>query len=507
MKKILTLLILLLLVSISFSQEVRLEKAILSNNNPQSGPTWATDVVVSAFEPIGPIAAAQLGGNIYVAVNDTLATANLGLIIYKSTNTGLTWVLNSVGITYRGKIDRIVFVTTGLGPDSLNLFFMAENTVYRWNVVTNSFNQVLLTGNYRTFDVTGSSTGALYIFLDVLTSNSIPRNASTDGGFTWPISATVTSSGAIPRVTPMIGGDSTILNYYNTATIVGGDTTTAAIRSARYRQTANGTISSLNFLDAATETVPKHEYKSAKINNNIWLMYTTGTTGNIDILGRKSDNSGVSYGSPVNVATNPNVDEYWFDIKVYTGAPTGFDFIYYSDSLQSGAPTNNTDKLMYTYATSTMTSFAAPVQVSQHPPGWSAAGYVPVIASLPPLDLGAVWVGLDGTAKKVYWDRYDLVSKLKNQNNEIPAQYSLSQNYPNPFNPATKIQFEIPKSGFVSLKVYDMLGREVSDIVSQNLTAGTYIVDFDGTQLTSGVYFYKITAGNFSETRKMLLVK
>lgn len=89
----------------------------------------------------------------------------------------------------------------------------------------------------------------------------------------------------------------------------------------------------------------------------------------------------------------------------------------------------------------------------------------------------------------------------------LPKQFSLSQNYPNPFNPTTNIKFEIPKSEFVNIRVFDIVGREVKELVNQNMSAGEYKVDFDGSSLESGVYFYRITAGSFVETRKMILVK
>lgn len=91
--------------------------------------------------------------------------------------------------------------------------------------------------------------------------------------------------------------------------------------------------------------------------------------------------------------------------------------------------------------------------------------------------------------------------------NNIAEGYSLKQNYPNPFNPVTSIEFSIPKTGYVDLIVYDFLGREVESLVSESLSAGTYAVSFSGDNLSSGVYYYKLTAGSFSQTRKMLLVK
>jgi N-acetylneuraminic acid mutarotase len=88
-----------------------------------------------------------------------------------------------------------------------------------------------------------------------------------------------------------------------------------------------------------------------------------------------------------------------------------------------------------------------------------------------------------------------------------PVTYSLSQNYPNPFNPTTTIKFTLPKSSRVELKVYDIAGKEVANLVNEQRVAGSYQVDFDASNLSSGVYFYRITAGEFTMTKKMLLIK
>ncbi|MBN1633836.1 MAG: T9SS type A sorting domain-containing protein, partial [Ignavibacteria bacterium] len=89
----------------------------------------------------------------------------------------------------------------------------------------------------------------------------------------------------------------------------------------------------------------------------------------------------------------------------------------------------------------------------------------------------------------------------------VPENYSLSQNYPNPFNPVTKINFSIAKSGLVTLKIYDILGKEVSTLINQNMNAGTYVTDFDGANLSSGVYFYRLEVNGFSEVKRMTLLK
>ena len=92
-------------------------------------------------------------------------------------------------------------------------------------------------------------------------------------------------------------------------------------------------------------------------------------------------------------------------------------------------------------------------------------------------------------------------------NNEIPKEYSLSQNYPNPFNPSTHFTIKIADFGLVQLKVFDVMGREAAVIVNEMLQPGTYEVEFDAAKLPSGTYFYRITAGKYTESKKMILIK
>ena len=85
--------------------------------------------------------------------------------------------------------------------------------------------------------------------------------------------------------------------------------------------------------------------------------------------------------------------------------------------------------------------------------------------------------------------------------------FSLSQNFPNPFNPSTVISYQLPISGKVSIKVYDILGREIVTLINEEKPAGNYKVEFDGTALPSGIYFYRLQAGEFVEAKKMILLK
>jgi hypothetical protein len=85
--------------------------------------------------------------------------------------------------------------------------------------------------------------------------------------------------------------------------------------------------------------------------------------------------------------------------------------------------------------------------------------------------------------------------------------YSLSQNYPNPFNPTTTISYSIKENDLVQLKVYDILGREVAVLVNEDQKSGSYQITFNASNLPSGIYFYKLTSGNFTETKKLILLK
>lgn len=91
--------------------------------------------------------------------------------------------------------------------------------------------------------------------------------------------------------------------------------------------------------------------------------------------------------------------------------------------------------------------------------------------------------------------------------NEVPGKYQLYQNYPNPFNPSTSIKFNIPKSGTVTLKVFDALGKEVQTLINEEMKQGFYETKFNAEGLSSGIYFYKLVAGKYSDVKKMVVVK
>ncbi len=132
--------------------------------------------------------------------------------------------------------------------------------------------------------------------------------------------------------------------------------------------------------------------------------------------------------------------------------------------------------------------------------------YLTLLLALPVL-VQAQYLGGNGRGDALIESLSIPLAIAENFNNTIPASYSLQQNCPNPFKAATIIKFNVSKLTDVKIVVYDIMGREVQTLLNESLKPGTYLASFDGSSLNSGMYFYKITAGGYSETKRMMLEK
>lgn len=178
----------------------------------------------------------------------------------------------------------------------------------------------------------------------------------------------------------------------------------------------------------------------------------------------------------------------------------------YTGSVQftsSVTPTPGTGSIGIVFTPNPLTSFPGPVNVQANVSGVPVGNY----------SINVTGTDNSYTPPRVHTRTLTLIVNttvgIGNQG-EIPNKFGLEQNYPNPFNPSTSISYGIPKQSFVSLKVYDMLGREVASLVNELKEAGNYSVDFNSAtvgNLSSGVFYYRIQAGDFVETRRMVLMK
>ncbi len=590
---------LFLFSSVIYSQDVNqkagVEKPIYNHHQPVE---WSSDNLLLNFEPIGPLYGIQQStGTIFVVVNDTSLTANLGIIAFTSTDNGNSWTTYGQGINLRQKFENIKLVKSGL--DSIYCFFQVGTEVYNWNILTNNVNVFPFAG-YRAFDAVASSSGALYLFLDSLANNSLLRYSSINGGANWGPRGLISNDGANPKTSMSGTGDTLILNYYGP---VLADTSTSVIRQARYRELAPGTLGSAGFIDVALDNAPKTEYLSAMNNGESWFVYTSGAVGSRNIYGSKSTNGGLSYNPAVLLAGNVNTDEYWFDLKYFKdpGSDGGFDLLYYSDSAQTGAATLESDKLLYTSVPYGSAAFSPVQRINDYPMVFSSNNYIPklISTSVPARDAFAVYIGETSGGKKLFVDNLSAVipvelisfkafvngnsiqlewSTATETNNygfqierqwmqdeksdnwktigfvngngttteiksysytdenlsagkyqyrlkqidldgsyeysniveadiTIPSVYTLEQNYPNPFNPSTRISWQSPVGAWQTMKIYDVLGNEIATLVDEYREAGKYEIEFNASELSSGVYFYRLIAPGFNQVHKMILTK
>ncbi len=497
-KFIITLLFVIIVPMFLYSQDIKVGTGL--QPNPSSGGDWGTNALILNTEPIGPISGVTTpNGTIYLAINDTLSTTS-GLIVRKSTDGGNTWTTHGNSITNRVNFPRLKMLASS--NDSVFVWLQFGLSVYRWNINTNSVKQFDST-NVNDFDVVKSSTGSVYLWITT-ESGGLRRYGSTDFGWSYITSGYVQAGCKNVKMSFSATSDTMFATYRAYLNPV---LEKSIIRVCRYRESAPGTLASAGFQNIVDSNALHTEFDVVAANSTVWIYYTEGSTGGIDIYCRTSTDNGTTYGTQFLAAGNPNVDEYYFSLGI-SGTSTRYcDFIYYSDSLQSGNPTNSTDKLMYKFtSTPNPGVFTGLTQISQFYPNWSSKNYKPVIIELGGVDVGAAWVGGSVAGRKVYWNRF-LLTRTGNNGTQTPATYSLSQNYPNPFNPTTNISFTISKAGFVNIKVFDILGREVATLISQEMKPGNYNYKFDAKNLSSGVYFYKMEVNGFSDVKRMSVIK
>ena len=114
---------------------------------------------------------------------------------------------------------------------------------------------------------------------------------------------------------------------------------------------------------------------------------------------------------------------------------------------------------------------------------------------------------LRGTGYHFWSDSSSLSTGINQLNQELPKKFSLSQNYPNPFNPSTKIKFTLPKPESVKIEVYNVIGQKVQTLLNKPMSAGYHELEFNGQNLSSGIYLYRIEAGEWKDVKKMILIR
>jgi hypothetical protein len=276
---------------------------------------------------------------------------------------------------------------------------------------------------------------------------------------------------------------------YSTNALVSIDTSTGVITTIA-TITGASSITGLAW-DAATSTMYASDYSSSA-NKLGTLNLTTGVftplsgvVGTGLLIDIACSNNGTIYGHMITAPTTPS---QIYSIDKTTGVGTIIGTTGFNANYAQGMSWDHSVDTGYLAAYNYTTSQGELRKIN------IATGNTTLVGA----------IGCEGDGFIIPGD---IASGVTNNNSSIPEIYSLEQNFPNPFNPETKISFSIPKNGFVTLKIYDILGKEVAMLVNEVKNPGNYTVEFNASTFSSGTYFYKLESNGFMMTKKMMVLK
>jgi photosystem II stability/assembly factor-like uncharacterized protein len=441
-----------------------------------------------------------VSGNVWqkcIAINptnqQTMYTGTNGAGVFKTTNGGLTWAASNTGLTNLGIFSleistsnpSILYAGTiqsGTNPG----IYKSTDAAATWTRMINGITESSIAVAALAIDPTNPNVVYTAIF-DGLVDASTGIFKTTDGGSNW--FASNTGIGTIKNFL------SIVINPLNPNVVYIGSSfgvVSATGPEKIYKSNNAGATwvdMSTGLPQATTDVKP---VRCLSISNTDTAVVLAGLFNNTDPNGGAylTTNGGASWarintGLPNNIASLPRA------CLIRPGSSTEF-YMGYDNANTTLAGVYRTVNRGVTWVdfnggTMNVNNAVRALAFRTSPDSTIFAG---------------VSVGATGVHE------YTIIPVgIHSQNGNIPTSFALYQNFPNPFNPATYIQYDVLNESYVTLKVYDIGGREIKSLVNEMKQAGTYQILFDASSLTSGVYFYTIKAGDFVETKKMMLVK
>lgn len=439
------------------------------------GSTWAPSQLLPDPNPdhtsqSDPVITTDSQGSFYISSTSRKPVTgyNRDMLLYKSTNNGQTFFLHSIAVPGSG----------GAGED--------KEWIFCDPVMTNT--------TYDNIFISWTSFGP---------QPGIKFRKSTNGGLNWSSTVNIGDNTSGQGSNICSGTGNQIYVVWDAGGIRFDKSTNGGTSFGSDYQLSNvSTTNGFPFICC--------DYSNNSTRGNVYVIWDDMRGGNSDVWFQRSTNGGANWlASPVRVNDVTTNNQYWPVIQCDNN---GILYAMYYDT-RAGATTVNTYVAYSTDAGTTWSNqLMSDSSFTATPVGGTSGDvrygdYIQIDAYngkvIP------VWTDdRKGTPnQEIYTANLSGLLPVNPLSTEVPRNFALYQNYPNPFNPVTRINFDIPVSSFVSLKLFDILGREVKILVAQNLNAGKFYTEVDGSALSGGVYFYKLEAGNFTESKKLVLIK
>ncbi len=456
------------------------------------GTTWAASQLIPLLSPnhprvSDPVVCSDTSGNFYVATVSITNSGALDLVVYKSVDGGATFTdysfVQGGGANDEDKEWMVCDLTKGSSPYKNHLYI-----------------------SWTRF---GTPAG---ILLTKSTNNGVNWSAPvqvSNGGGVQGSDLAIGPSGEVYAV--WVGGTSTTdIIYFNKSTNGGGTFAAATNIAQGNSPTISISSSGVTFpsIDCDISGGPRNGY--------LYTVWCDSRNGDPDIFLIRSSNGGNNWSAPVRV-NNDGIGngklQCWPWISVNE---QGNIAILFYDS-RNTISNNATEAYLARSTDGGVTFVNERLSSTPFTAAWPNSDvrfgdYINVDYS--GNRIATVWTDLrtgGNVNQEIYTAVIDLTTAVIPITSNVPEKYNLYQNYPNPFNPTTKIKFDIPNitntSMYVTLKIYDITGREIAGLLNENLEAGTYEVTFDADNYTSGVYFYKLQSNEYSETKRMMLIR
>jgi len=475
--------------------------ALLTLNSSNLFAQWQTDVRLSDF-PISSRINPRVGKNIasnesivHAVWDDARHSTEREIYYKRSTDDGISW----------GADTRL---TNDPASSQLSTVAVSGNVVYvMWYDLRNGAGEIYykrsidaglswsddirLTNNAGVSSnpsVTISGQFVHVVWEDETIGNyKIYYKRSTDGGTSWESDVQLTNNSAMSW-RPSVSVSGSVVH------VVWTDNRDGANGEIYYKRSTDGGSS----WEADTRLTNDASFSSnCSVNVSgqvVHVFWNDDRDGNFEIYYKRSTDEGAGWSTDIRLTNESNVSNYpsvtsfgsiihvvWED---YRG---NVSEIYYKHSTDGGLTWDEDTRLTNAGSFSMYPSVSVSDSV-----------------------VHVLWEDFrDGAGAEIYYKRNPTgnPTAVENIESEFPSEFILAQNYPNPFNPTTSIQYAVGSHQFVTLKVYDLLGNEVATLVNEEKSSGVYNVNFDAAGLSSGMYLYKLQAGSFVETKKMILLR